>query len=358
MRREFRKTGMSVVLLGLMNTCFAEDQPTLQSFMPEGAQLVLEEDWSTGKIDPKKWYVLRKRWGRDNHGVVPENVFIAKDKVGGKTQNVLTCRGHGDLYQGPIKGWKGNTTRVGGVIVSKEFFASGRFEVVMKIGSPEVPRPIGMVPAIWTYASRWIKADQKTPLSNPKIKNGYLSEIDFPEFGKGQDLESGLYNTFMNNEHDSQTLSTKAAIDGQYHTFTTIWRTHLVPMDDIADTQVAEAENFFWIQDAKVPFASYRGNPLKRLGKDKYARYAGKEVSHFIDGKLIGTFKTFIPAMASQLNMGVWFPGWGGAAPWTTSSVSIASVRVWQFKDSGDVRGILTEDISNNMNEAGTPVRQ
>lgn len=357
-------TGSFLAVLASIAT--ADDQPTLETIMPKGAKLVLQEDWSSGKVDPNKWYILRKRWGKGNHGVVPQNVFIEKDEVNGASKNVLICRGHGDLYEGPIKGWEGNTTRVGGTIVSKDFFASGRFEVVMKIGSPQVPRPIGMVPAIWTYASQGVKAgengvdhfDQKKPLYNPQMKRGYLSEIDFPEFGKGQDLESGLYNTFLNTEHDTQTLSTKAAIDDQYHTFTSVWRTHLVPLDHIADDQVAKSGDFWWVQDKSIPFPSYLGNPLKRLGKDQYAVYSGKEVTHFIDGKFIGTFTTYVPVMAAQLNMGVWFPNWGGKAPWTASTISIASVKVWQFHDPGDVRGVLTKDISNNMDVSGRPGRQ
>ena len=66
----------------------------------------------------------------------------------------------------------------------------------------------------------------------------------------------------------------------------------------------------------------------------------------------------YVPAMAAQLNIGVWFPNWGGKAPWSESSVSIASVKVWQFDDPGDVRGILTDDIPPNMDEKGAPLKR
>jgi hypothetical protein len=42
--------------------------------------------------------------------------------------------------------------------------------------------------------------------------NEYWSELDFPEFGKGQNLEAGLYNTFLNRNHQSRQFSTKALI--------------------------------------------------------------------------------------------------------------------------------------------------
>jgi len=136
--------------------------------IPSEAQIVLDEDWSAGTIDPDKWYILHKKWGKGNNGVVQNNVFLSTDMVNGKNKNVLICRGHGDEYQGPVVGWQGNKNRVGGVIVSKQFFASGRYDIVIKIGEvkikksgPKDPiRPIGMVPAIWTYAYRWVQAPE------------------------------------------------------------------------------------------------------------------------------------------------------------------------------------------------------
>ena len=67
--------------------CLAQDIPEL----PAKAKLALEEDWSSGKIDPKKWYVLRKKWGQGNHGVVPGNARIGQDTVYRRSRNVLVC---------------------------------------------------------------------------------------------------------------------------------------------------------------------------------------------------------------------------------------------------------------------------
>ena len=368
------KKTIATICIVLASAVSAVAEPTPKMAMPPGSKLVFEEDWSAGRIDPKKWYVLHKHWGAGNNGVVSQNVFVSRDIVDGVDKNILVCRGHGDRYEGSVVGWKGNVTRVGGAIVSKPFFASGRFEVVMKIGSadakpggPKDPkRPIGMVPAIWTYGYRWVgpgssspqSFNRSNPLFNPHMRNEYWSEIDMPEFGKEQDLETGLYNTFLNANHQSRKFPTKDAIDGEYHTFTSIWRTHLVPMDGITDDQVAESEGFWWIQDKSIPFWTYRGNPLKRIGKNRYELYAGKEVNHFIDGQYVGTNPTHVPAMAAQLTIGVWFPGWGGASPWGESKVSVASVKVWQYGDPGDVQGILTEDVPDNMDQKGNPLKR
>lgn len=140
-------------------------------------------------------------------GVVPENVIIEVDTVAWKKQHVLRCFANGDQYDGAVTGQWNKKTRVGGVIVSKQHFASGRFEVVMKMGTPENPRPAGMVPAIWTYGYRMVKIETDTPdashatepLYHPFLQEWgpgqafYWSEIDFPEFGKAGEILGGSF---------------------------------------------------------------------------------------------------------------------------------------------------------------------
>lgn len=339
--------------------------------MPEGTKLVLDEDWSSGRIDPERWYSLRKQWGQGNAGVVPENLAIVKDTVAGASKNVLRCTANGDQYDGSIVGQRGMKKRVGGVLVSKQHFASGRFEVVLKIGDRENPKPQGMVPAIWTYGYRLVRVAEdlsdnfiaKQPLYHPYLQEWgkgmafYWSEIDFPEFGKAGEYARPMYNTFLNKQKHSRTFDVHGAADGGYHTYTTEWRTHLVPIDGVKDSQVAEAEGFAWVQDKAIPYEKYWGAPLKKIGADQYAVYSGLSATHWIDGKYVGTNTELVPAMSGQLNLGVWLPEWAGAAPWRSMSISIASVKVWQYGDPGDVRGILTEDIRDSFDEAGQPLK-
>lgn len=348
--------------------------------LPETARLVLDEDWSSGTIDPARWYVPRRHWeDNGNNGVVPENVRIGRDVVNGREQNVLVCEAHGDRYDGPVVGRAGKKTRVGGMVVSKAFFASGRYEVVMKVGSAErrdggpadPHRPKGAVPAVWTYAYRWVavphgKRDEfvpKTPLYNPLMQragggaNEYWSEIDFPEFGKRGNFDLGLYNTFCQNRAESKEFDVSAAIDGRYHKLTTEWRTELRPLKGVVDAQVVKAEGYYWVRDKAVPFDRYCGDPLKRLGRDDYAVYAGARVDHWIDGRKVAENTRYVPAMAAQLTMGVWLPHWGGEAPWATATVSFASVKVWQFDDPADVRDVLTGDVSDNFDKEGRAAR-
>lgn len=286
--------------------------------VPEKARLVLDEDWAAGTVDAAKWYAPRRAWGAGNHGVAPENVRVGRDIVGGRERPVLVCEAHGDRYDGPAVGRGGRKDRVGGMVVSKAFFASGRFEVMMKVGAadphpggPADPRrPKGTVPAVWTYAYRYVTVPRgraggfvpDAPLYNPLMRgngggaNEYWSEIDFPEFGRAGNFDVGLYNTFCQNRHEPKEYDVSAAVDGRYHTLTTEWRTRLEPADGVTDAQVAEAEGYFWVKDKAVPFERYLGNPLKRLDKDKYAVYAGERADHWIDGKKVAENTRFVPA--------------------------------------------------------------
>lgn len=67
----------------------------------------------------------------------------------------------------------------------------------------------------------------------------------------------------------------------------------------------------------------------------------------------MGENTQFVPATTGQLNLGVWLPKWAGPAEWKRAFISIASVKVWQYNDPGDVKSILTEDITDNFDTEG-----
>lgn len=328
---------------------------------------IFEETWESAKLDPGKWYSPRKKWGNGNNGVIPENIKFEKDIVFGKEKNVLSFYGNGDNYQGSLSGLNGSKNRVGSLLISKRFFASGVYEIVFKIGDSEKGKPVGMVPAIWTYAYKFVKHregqykkfDPKNPAYHPvldKHKWGgceYWSEIDFPEFGKNQQLDKALFNTFMNANFHSQTISTPNVMDGKYHTMKMTWNTELKPLPGVKDNQVVKEGGYWWVQDEKVPFGKYRGNPLKKLDSDTYSVYSGKEIIYELDGQVIGRSKSFVPSMAAQLNLGVWFPDWGGKAPWERAKMSVASIKITPLNNSGDCFGFLVDDLKDNFDKSG-----
>jgi hypothetical protein len=248
----------------------------------------------------------------------------------------------------------------------------------MKIGSarpsdggPANPAtPSGCVPAVWTYVYRFARPGSRgrgefspdAPLYNPLFARGggramYWSELDFPEYGKAGAFDRAMYNTFCQDRHHPEMFDVGNAAEGAYHTYTTEWRTALDPLPGVTDAQAVEHAGFWWVNDKAVPYERYFGNPLKRLGKDEFAVYRGLRADHWIDGRPMARNTTYVPAMAAQLNLGVWVPEWAGPAAWKTARVSYASVKVWRYSDPGDVRGVLTEPIGDSFDKDGQPLR-
>lgn len=332
--------------------------------LPKEAALVLDETWASGRIDPDRWYLPRKHWGQGNNGVIPENVRVEREGA----RPVLVCEAQGDSYDGPRVGFEGRKDRVGGMIVSRAFFASGRFEVSIRLGSP---LPAGAVPAIWTYAYRYLSVGRdrmkefvaEQPLYNPLMErygdgsNEYWSEIDFPEFGKGGDSRKALYNTFCQTKEHSIALDVAPTADGAFHTLVTEWRTELAPIDGVSDSQVQASEGYWWVKDRSVAFDRYLGNPLKRIERDRYLVYRGIRADHWLDGRKVGSNTQVVPCMAAQLTLGVWLPNWGGPAAWKSARIAFGPVKVWQYQDPGDVRGVLTDDLKDTFDPEGRPRR-
>lgn len=80
----------------------------------------LFDDFTNG-IDPNRWLIADKAWGGDNGGVVPANVEVL--------DGFVRLRAHGDEYGGDVVGHGGRTTRVGATIATRDYYASGRYEV-------------------------------------------------------------------------------------------------------------------------------------------------------------------------------------------------------------------------------------
>ncbi len=136
--------------------------------VPEPPAGVFYDDFSGPSGDPlsfDKWLVVKKSWGNyytlNNNGVVPENIELING-IGAR------FHGHGDLYTGPVDGATtalGNgKIRVGACIATKDYYASGNYEVYAKL-TP------GMINAFWTFHY----------IEDPSYQNGGIknTEIDF-----------------------------------------------------------------------------------------------------------------------------------------------------------------------------------
>ena len=101
---------------------------------------VFFDDFSDDELDSAKWIVANKAWGGNNGGVVAENVSVS--------DGTLKLEGHGLQYKGDVMGVgkRGDGTLVGAAIATREYYASGSYEVIAKI-APD----LGACSAMWTF---------------------------------------------------------------------------------------------------------------------------------------------------------------------------------------------------------------
>lgn len=245
---------------------------------------VFFDDFTHG-IDPEKWLIGKTQWGgaNVNGGVIPENVSVS--------DGVVVITGRGDLYEGDIRGitrdssgnlvQRENGKRTGGVIVTKYFYGSGRYEVRAKV----LPQ-LGACSAFWTY------------FNNGKMNH----EIDFEmpgEQNRQKAVNKVMTNTWVveayNTSHvvDTPTLlGTEDGItDGEWHTF-----------------------RFDWHTDPENP-----------------------RVEFYIDDIHVFTSTENVPYAAGRFWLGVWFPNnWAGVPNFDTDTMLIDWVRITPFNEEGD----------------------
>lgn len=259
---------------------------------------VFYDDFSGNSLDPDKWLVAYKNWGGKvtengvkvdyNGGVIPQNVSVKNGNL------ILT--GNGNFYNGDLKGInkygseRSDGKRAGAAIATKEYFASGSYEVRAKI-SPE----FGACSAIWTF-------EYEEDWDTGKITN---HEIDIempgrPESAiKNQNFQYALCNTWIGeNDGEYKTGYTDIGVnqaDGNFHKYRFDWHTG--------------DEN----EEARVDF--------------------------YFDDVLTYTSKEYIPTNEGRLWLGLWFPNaWAGVPNFETSTFEIDYVKITPFHESGDTK--------------------
>lgn len=265
---------------------------------------VFYDDFDGDALNSDKWLVAEKAWGGFNGGVVPENVSVEDGK--------LKLEGHGNLYDGDIEGVNHDLPggiRTGAAIATREYYASGSYEVVAKIAPV-----LGACSAMWTFEYEEYK--QGTPeyeASGATCQNYIVNhEIDIeipgrPSSNASPSFAYALCNSYTN-ENRVTTNYTKlpyAVDDGAFHTYRFDWHT--------GDT-------------------------------DEQPR-----VDYYIDGHLICVCTTNIPTNASRFWLGIWFPssadtdkdgygdsGWCGTADFDTAVFEIDSVKITPYHEAGD----------------------
>lgn len=235
---------------------------------------IFYDKFSGDALDETKWERLHRVWGQpanesyQHGGVIRENVSVQ--------DGFAVLKSLGDRYNGNLRGAGGQTNRLGGVIMTKERFGSGRFEVKMKV----VQAPdMGVLSTAWLF---WYK--QITESSHPQAYQKALDAGNIPDGDvitlnhevdievKGKGLAYPLFTNWIGikqGEHKSEEVNTKRLDDNKFHVYRWDWHTG--------------------------------GN--------------GEEprVEYYIDGELIHIATEMIPYISSNFNVGNWFAWWAGA---------------------------------------------
>jgi hypothetical protein len=247
------------------------------------------DDFDGPHLDSTKWEAGLHQWGKDNHGVVPENVRVGTIEDEGKTITVLDTEAHGDLYEGPVRGVRRAPNagqlpagdprryeripqgdRVGGLVISHGRFGAGRYEVRMK----NLPLS-GGCSCIWNYL--------ETPGDYTEI------DIEMPANGKAQAPNwsswAGLNTYYPGPEHINEKVYDLGAPqnDGQFHVY-----------------------RWDWYDGTKEP----------------------ARVEFYLDGRLLFTSVKNVPKSPAQLWVGNWPAFWSGDFRYDTQHLYVDWVRI------------------------------
>lgn len=263
----------------------------------------LFDDFDGNSIDTDKWLVVKKAWGGNNGGCVPENVSVS--------DGTLKLEGHGLNYSGNVPGIKRPDGKLtGAAIATKQYYASGSYEVKAKI-APE----LGACSAIWTF--EYEEVYEGEPGFDPKYAIGgeyctinHEIDIEIPTAtskNKEPNFSSARFNSFVReNDYTSKKFDLDASLnDGQYHIYRFDWHTG---------------------SDTETP-----------------------RVDFYIDGVMLYTINTDIPTNEGRFWIGLWFPcsidsdgdkvwdsGWAGKADFDTTVFEIDYVRIIPYHEAGD----------------------
>ena len=261
-----------------------EEEPDDTNFInPFTTDGVFFDDFENG-INADYWLIGKTQWGGDgvNGGVIPENISVEN--------GIVKISAKGDLYEGDIKGVKrvdGKIVRAedgkrsGGVIVNKDFYASGSYEVRAKIINE-----LGVVNAFWTYFNNGKRND----------------EIDWETPGVG-----------ANGMAPNQVMANT-------------WVDELVPNSFVIDTP-AIIGNEQGVTDGE--WHTYRF--------DWHTDTADPRVEFYLDDVLVHIAREKIPTAAGRFWLGNWFPrNWAGVADFEEGTMEIDWVKITPFNEDGD----------------------
>ncbi|MDE7138997.1 MAG: glycoside hydrolase family 16 protein [Ruminococcus sp.] len=208
---------------------------------------IFYDDFTESRLDMNKWLITEKNWGgtvTENGGTVDYNGGVVSENVSVRDGN-LVLTGLGNLYEGEQKGinrdgsQRSDRKRCGGAIATREYYASGSYEISAKIAPV-----LGCCSAMWT-----VEYEEDYSGDDVKITN---HEFDIEFQGKNENDNFSLSHalcTTRNTEEDYKTKSVNCGnqADGEFHTYRFDWHTG-------SNTESPRVEYYF---DDVLTYTSY-----------------------------------------------------------------------------------------------------
>jgi beta-glucanase (GH16 family) len=347
------------------------------------------DDFNGTRLDTNQWVVMEKAWGVDNGGVVSDNVSISN--------GILHLTGHGDLYTGTVHGVnkKGlrvdRVTRVGAAIYTKNYFASGKYEVRMKL-----PQHFGACSTMWTF--HYEEAYPSDQLYTELAQVGGLTASNLTWFGlttaQGEILlkdlitkkgvrppylespTNGIYHTteyFRNTVTDISKLDLMQDFGKKIEIYTALKNSaSLEPLGsleegryivrnqeidietptglktNLSDISYGHARFNTWVGQSTGEFTDNFDDLGRAMNDGQFHVFRfdwhtanptalSQRVEFYIDDKCYQTNYTHIPTIGGRFTLGIWFPTWTGTASFDSQSLDVDWVRITPFNENGDL---------------------
>ncbi len=299
---------------------------------------VLEDDFSSG-LSREDWLISTKSWGGDNGGVSPLNVSIVDDVDNGVPIKALRLQANGDFYDGDIE-HNGRQTRVGAAIATRQYYASGRYEVRAKV-APE----LGAVTAFWPFHYIDYQKAEQGYWHEPNPRRNTEIDWEFPTDLRGTGEEqAALYG--IDPEEISFTNARTNSWGGQFggeggeHKGRRVLHDEEGTIVDLAQDSLNGIYHTYAIE-------WHSGSDL---GDDGDTRDQVGCVRWYFDDILIDELLDVefgqgnVPFRAARFWIGVWFAssgygdevGWGGSPNFDETALDIAWVRIEPFGEPRD----------------------
>lgn len=278
-----------------------------------------------GQLDSNDWLILNQK------GSYPNNIsFTTIPGNDGRPTQVLQLTGYGN---------KADESRqlTGAIIMTRDYFTSGRYDVFAKIGDvydknsvrdPQFKNigPIGCSFAIWPYSQiNYQKThnprllDQPSPIRNSEIDIEIPADV--PKKAGNFSFSHGRLNTWggqRGGEGNNVELHRKMPknihpIDGQFHQFTIVWHAG------------AEKENEYERTPGFIRWYVDTGDTLKEehlWAEWKGSTYGFDNIPYRCSRLYLGCW---FP-LGSYSQSGVWTPGWAGTPDWFSANFYIEKV--------------------------------